>query len=41
MSIINTGSNKINYLLQMIDNKYVDTVNMNTLVEQSMPSILS
>lgn len=41
LSIINTGSNKINYLLQMIDNKYVDTVNMNTLVEQAMPSILS
>ena len=41
LSIINTGSNKINYLLQMIDNKYVDTVSMNTLVEQSMPKILS
>ena len=41
LSIINTGSNKINYLLQMIDNQYVDTVNMNTLVEQSMPKILS
>lgn len=41
LSIINTGSNKINYLLQMIDNKYVDTVNMNSLVEQSMPKILS
>lgn len=41
LSIINTGSNKINYLLQMIDNQYVDTVNMNSLVEQSMPKILS
>ena len=41
LSIINTGSNKINYLLQMIDNQYVDTVSMNTLVEQSMPKILS
>lgn len=41
LSIINTGTNKINYLLQMIDNQYVDTVNMNTLVEQSMPKILS
>lgn len=41
LSIINTGSNKINYLLQMIDNKYVDTVSMNTLVEQAMPKILS
>ncbi len=41
LSIINTGSNKINYLLQMIDNQYVDTVDMPTLVEQSMPKILS
>ncbi len=41
LSIINTGSNKINYLLQMIDNKYVDTVDMSNLVEQAMPSILS
>ena len=41
LSIINTGTNKINYLLQMIDNQYVDTVNMNSLVEQSMPQILS
>ena len=41
LSIINTGTNKINYLLQMIDNQYVDTVNMNSLVEQSMPKILS
>lgn len=41
LSIINTGSNKINYLLQMIDNNYVDTVNMNNLVEDAMPQILS
>lgn len=41
LSIINTGSNKINYLLQMIDNNYVDTVNMNNLVEDAMPLILS
>ncbi|MBP5380718.1 MAG: S41 family peptidase [Bacteroidaceae bacterium] len=41
LSIINTGNNKISYLLQMIDNKYVDTVSMNSLVEQSMPKILS
>ena len=41
LSIINTGSNKINFLLQMIDDKYVDTVSMNSLVEQSMPKILS
>lgn len=41
LSIINTGSNKINYLLQIIDNNYVDTVNVNDLVENAMPQILS
>ncbi|MCD8303855.1 MAG: S41 family peptidase [Prevotellaceae bacterium] len=41
LSIISTGNNKINYLLQMIDQNYVDTVDMNDLVEQAMPQILS
>ena len=41
LSIINTGSNKLNYLLQMIDNNYVDTVNMTYLIEDAMPQILS
>ena len=41
LSIINTGSNKLNYLLQIIDNNYVDTVDMNDLVEDAMPQILS
>lgn len=41
LSIINTGSNKLNYLLQLIDNNYVDTVDMTTLVEDAMPQILS
>ncbi len=41
LSIISTGGNKINYLLQMIDNNYVDTVDMNDLVEQAMPLVLS
>lgn len=41
LSIINTGSNKLNYLLQLIDNNYVDTVDMNSLVEDAMPQILS
>ncbi len=41
LSIINTGSNKLNYLLQMIDNNYVDTVNMTDLIEDAMPQILS
>ena len=41
ISIINTGSSKVGYLLQLIDNNYVDTVDMNTLVEDAMPQILS
>ena len=41
LNIINTGSNKLNYLLQLIDNHYVDTVDMATLVEDAMPKILS
>ena len=41
INIINTGSNKVGYLLQLIDNIYVDTVDMNTLVEDAMPQILS
>lgn len=41
LNIINTGSNKINDLLRIIDDQYVDTVNMTDLVEQAMPSILA
>jgi len=41
LSIINTGSNKLNYMLQIIDNNYVDTVNVNDLVEEAMPVLLS
>ncbi|MBQ2073631.1 MAG: S41 family peptidase [Bacteroidaceae bacterium] len=41
LNIINTGSNKLNYLLQLIDNNYVDTVDMNSLVEDAMPEILA
>jgi carboxyl-terminal processing protease len=41
LNIINTGSNKLNYLLQLIDNHYVDTVDMASLVEDAMPKILS
>jgi len=40
LRIINTGSNKLNYLLQLIDNNYVDTVDMQSLVEDAMPQIL-
>ena len=41
INIINTGGSKVSYLLQLIDNNYVDTVDMNTLVEDAMPQILS
>lgn len=41
INIINTGSSKVGYLLQLIDNNYVDTVDMNTLVEDAMPQLLS
>ena len=41
LSIINSGSNKLNNLLYIIDDQYVDTVDMADLVEQAMPQILS
>lgn len=41
LSIINSGSNKLNDLLHIIDDQYVDTVNMGDLVETAMPQILS
>ena len=41
VNFINTGSNKLNYLLQLIDNSYVDTVNINDLVENAMPQIVN
>lgn len=40
LSIINSGSNKLNNLLRLVDDQYVDTVNVNDLVEKAMPQIL-
>ena len=40
LSIINSSSNKLNNLLHIIDDQYVDTVNVNDLVEKAMPQIL-
>ena len=37
LGIINTSSNKLNALLRIIDDQYVDTVKMNELVEDAMP----
>jgi len=40
LSIINASSNKINDLFHLIDDEYVDSVNMPDLVEKSLPEIL-
>lgn len=40
LGIINTSSNKLNALLRIIDDQYVDSVNMANLVEDAMPQIL-
>ena len=40
LNIINSGSNKLSNLLYIIDDQYVDTVNMADLVEKAMPQIL-
>jgi carboxyl-terminal processing protease len=39
LSIINTSSNKLNDLLHIIDDQYVDTVDLSNLVERAMPEI--
>ena len=41
LGIINGSSNKLNALLRVIDDQYVDTVNMTDLVEKAMPQILA
>lgn len=40
LNIINTSSNKLNVLLHLIDDQYVDTVNIPDLVEKALPQIL-
>ena len=40
LNIINSSGNKLNNLLHIIDDQYVDTVNINELVEKAMPQIL-
>ena len=40
LNIINTSSNKLNDLLHIIDDQYVDTVDLSDLVERAMPQIL-
>lgn len=41
LGIINTSSNKLNALLRIVNDQYVDTVNMANLVEEAMPQILA
>ncbi|MBQ9655488.1 MAG: S41 family peptidase [Prevotella sp.] len=41
LNIINSSSNKLNNLLHLVDAKYVDTVNVNDLVEKAIPQILA
>ena len=41
LGIVNGSSNKLNALLRVIDDQYVDTVNINDLVEKAMPQILA
>ncbi len=41
LNIINTESNRLNNLLHIIDDQYVDTVNVNDLVEKAIPQILA
>lgn len=40
LGIINGSTNKLNALLRIIDDQYVDSVNMNDLVEGALPYIL-
>lgn len=41
LNIINTSSNKLNDLLHIVNDQYVDTVELSDLVERAMPQILS
>lgn len=41
LGIINGSSNKLNALLRIVDDQYVDTVNMADLLEKAMPRILA
>lgn len=40
LNIINSGSNRLNNLLHIIDDQYVDSVNIDKLVEKAIPQIL-
>lgn len=41
LNIINSGSNRLNNLLHIIDDQYVDKVNIDSLVDKAIPQILA
>lgn len=41
LNIINSGSNRLSNLLHIIDDQYVDTINIDSLVEKAFPQILA
>lgn len=41
LTIINNGSNRLNNLLRIIDDQYVDPVNIDSLVDKAIPTILA
>ena len=41
LNIVNSGSNRINNLLHIIDDQYVDAVDIDSLVDMAMPEILA
>ena len=41
LNIINSGSNRLSNLLHIIDDQYVDKVNIDSLVDKAIPQILS
>ena len=41
LNIINATSNKLNDLLHIVEEQYVDTINISSVVEKAMPKILT
>lgn len=39
LNVINSGSNRLNNLLHLIDDQYVDPVNIDSLVDKAIPQI--
>ena len=41
LNVINSGSNRLNNLLHLIDDQYVDAVNNDSLVDKAIPQIVA